>query len=314
MKKTSVLVVGSINMDVLMYGVPRLAGFGEAISYKNYLLKPGGKGANQAVALAKFGLDSHLVGTIGEDENGKVILDNLQHHGVDTTYVFPNPNVNTGLASIIIEEKAARYAAYVAQGGNDHVKGEQVENALNNIPQIDMILMQLEMPLETVYQTYELARNRGIPVFLDAGPAMKIPLEPLNGIFVISPNEAETFALTGIDPSTEENAIKAVKKLHEETKAKYVILKLGEKGAMFFDGKMAETIPCFDVVAIDTTGAGDTFNAALVVSYCNGNSMRDSIRFAHAAAGLSVMKEGALDSIPTLESVHKFLEEHTVEC
>jgi ribokinase len=305
MKKTKILTVGSINMDILMYGVPRLAGFGEAISYKNYLLKPGGKGAIQASTLAKFGVDSHLVGTLGKDEYGKVILEELAYHGVDTKHVFVNPDVKTGLASIIIEEEAARYAAYVAQGGNDHVWGEQVEEALQE--QFDMVLMQLEMPLETVYRTYELASERGIPVFLDAGPAAKIPLERLKGIFVISPNEAETLALTGIDPVTEEDAIKAARKLYEEVKPQYVILKLGEKGAMLFDGKKVERIPCFDVNAIDTTGAGDTFNAALVVSYCNGNSIVDSIVFAHAAAGLGVMKEGGLNSIPSLESVHQFL-------
>ena len=310
MKKTKVLTVGSINMDILMYGVPKLARFGETISYDNYSLRPGGKGENQAVALAKFGLESYLVGTIGDDEYGKLILENLKHHGVNTTHVRVDPAIKTGLASIVIEKETACYAAYVAQGGNDHIYGEQVEKALNQ-HQFDIILMQLEMPLETVYRTYELAKQRGIPVFLDAGPAMKISLEPLKGIFVISPNEAETLALTGIEPSTEENAKKAARKLYEEIEPEFVVLKLGEKGAMLFDGKTAEMIPCFDVTAVDTTGAGDTFNAAFAVSYCNGKSIKDAITFAHAAAGLSVMKEGGADSIPALEEVHRFLDTFT---
>jgi len=305
-KKTRVLTVGSINMDILMYGVPKLAGFGETISYSNYSLKPGGKGENQAIALAKLGMDSHLVSTIGDDEYGKIILDNLKHHGVDTTHVLVNPKVKTGLASIAIEEGTARYACYVAQGGNDHITGEQVEKALDN-QDFDMILMQLEMPLETVYRTYELALERGIPVFLDAGPAMKISLEPLRGIFMISPNEAETFALTGIDPSTVENAQKAIRKLYAEVEPQYVILKLGERGAMLSDGETVEMIPCSQVEAVDTTGAGDVFNAAFVVSYCSGNGVKDSTKFAHGAAGLSVMKEGAADSVPTLEEVYQFL-------
>ena len=308
MKKAKVLTVGSINMDILMYGVPKLAGFGETISYSNYSLKPGGKGENQAIALAKFGMDSHLVGTIGDDEYGEIILENLKHHRVDTTHVLINPKVKTGLASIVIEEGTARYAAYVAQGGNDHIKGEQVEKALDN-QTFDMILMQLEMPLETVYRTYELALERGIPVFLDAGPAMKIPLEPLRGIFVISPNEAETLALTGINPSTEENAQKAIRKLYAEVEPQYAILKLGERGAVLFDGKTVEMIPCFRVEAVDTTGAGDAFNAAFVVSYCSGNGVKDSIKFAHGAAGLSVMKEGGADSVPTLEEVMRNVKE-----
>ena len=308
MKKARVLTVGSINMDILMYGVPKLAGFGETISYSNYSLKPGGKGENQAIALAKFGMDSHLVATIGDDEYGKIILSNLKHHGVDTTHVLSSPNVKTGLASIVIEEGTARYAAYVAQGGNDHITGEQVEKALDN-QTYDMILMQLEMPLETVYRTYELACACGIPVFLDAGPAMKISLEPLRGIFVISPNEAETFALTGIDPSTEEEAEKAIRKLYREIEPQYAILKLGERGAMLFDGKAVEMIPCFTVEAVDTTGAGDAFNAAFAVSYCSGNGIKESIKFAHGAAGLSVMKEGGADSVPALEEVQQFLED-----
>lgn len=295
-------------MDMLMSGVSRLAQYGEAISYDSYALKPGGKGANQAVALAKFGLNSHLVGTIGDDEYGKLILKNLGSYGVNTTGVLVNPQVNTGLASIIIEKETARYAAYVALGGNDHIQPEQVEKALTH-NEIHMVVMQLEMPLETVYRTYELAKERNIPVFLDAGPAMKISLERLRGIFVISPNEAEAFALSGIDVSTEENAEKAAKKIYEEAKPQYVILKLGSKGALVYDGKEAKLIPGFKVEAVDTTGAGDTFNAAFLTSYCKGKSMEGAITFAHGAAGLSVTKQGGMDSIPNLEETKSFLEE-----
>ena len=172
-----------------------------------------------------------------------------------------------------------------------------------------MVIMQLEMPLETVYQTYEMASERGIPVFLDAGPAMKIPLERLKGLFILSPNEAETEALTGICPDTDENALKAAKWLYEQAAPRYVILKLGERGALLYDGSEARFIECFKVNAVDSTAAGDTFGAALSIRLCKGDEIEDAIHFAHAAAGICVSRMGAQISIPTEEEVRHFLEE-----
>ena len=156
--------------------------------------------------------------------------------------------------------------------------------------EFDMVVMQLEMPLETVYQTYELAREKGIPVFLDAGPAMKIPLERLKGLFILSPNEAETEALTGICIDSNENALKAAKWLYDEVSPQYVILMMGERGALLNNGTEA-------------------FGAALANRLCKGSKIEEAILFAHAAAGSCVSRLGAQTSIPTEEEVENFLTE-----
>ena len=136
---------------------------------------------------------------------------------------------------------------------------------------------------------------------------MSIPLKRLEGLFILSPNEAETEALTGINPETKDKAVEAAKVLYEEANPEYVILKLGSRGALLYDGKTAELIPCFKVRAVDSTAAGDTFGAALAIRLCKGDEMRQAIRFAHAAAGICVSRMGAQVSIPKAEEVEEFL-------
>ncbi|MCL2514138.1 MAG: PfkB family carbohydrate kinase, partial [Oscillospiraceae bacterium] len=212
----------------------------------------------------------------------------------------------TGLATIIVDKTSGRYVCYSIMGANGHISPGQVEQSLAE-PGYDMVLMQLEMPLETAYRTYEAAKARGIPVFLDAGPAMEIPLERFWGIFVISPNEAETRALVGIDPVDGESAAAAAKKLYETARPQYVILKLGERGALLYDGKTPEMIPCRKVHdVVDTTAAGDVFGGAFAVRRCRGCGITESIRYAHAAAAICVSRKGAQPSMPDAEEVEAF--------
>jgi len=308
MKKPSILVVGSMNMDIMIYGVPKIAEFGESVIAKSYLFLPGGKGANQSVAAAKLGADSAMVGRLGDDAHGRQLINNLNSYGVDTEDTILDPKTQTGLAPIMVDEATARYVSYVIMGGNDFISADQVEHALAR-RHFDMVLMQLEMPLEVVYRTYELASEKGVPVFLDAGPAMDIPLDRLRGIFVISPNEVEAKALTGIMPDTEENAVLAAKKLYEKAHPRYVLLKLGARGALLYDGATAELIPCFDQIkAADSTAAGDTFSAAFAVQHCKGAEIHEVIRFAHAAAGICVSRKGAQASLPSADEVEAFLQ------
>lgn len=307
MKKPSILVVGSINMDLMVYGVPRLPGYGESLFCENYGFAAGGKGANQAVAAARLGADAYLVGRMGKDGYADELMDSLTGYGVHTDGIVCDPESQTGLAQIMVDRQTAKYVSYVVLGGNAAVKASQVEDILS-AHSFDMVLMQLEIELETVYRTYELAAAKGIPVFLDAGPAMDIPLERLNGIFVISPNEAEAQALTGMDVSSDEGAKRAADTLFRRVAPRYVILKLGARGALLYDGKQFEQVPCFtQLKAVDSTAAGDTFGAAFAVKYCAGGSAQDSIVFAHAAAGLCVSRKGAQVSIPDLHEVEAFL-------
>lgn len=308
MKRPNILVVGSINMDLFMEGATRLPKYGETIRCRHYGYASGGKGSNQAVAVAKQGADATFVGCVGQDDYGKKVMAALRESGVNTDYVMVDPETQTGFALMLIDDKTSRYVSYMTMGGNDKVSPDAVKKALDE-NEFDMVIMQLEIPLETVYRTYELAKEKGIPVFLDAGPAMNIPLERLKGIFIISPNEAETEALTGIRINTKENAIKAAKWLYEEAEPHYVILKMGEQGALLYDGKEAKFIECFKVKTVDTTAAGDTFGAALAIHLCRGNKIEDAILYAHAAAGISVSRLGAQTSIPTEEEVDAFLKE-----
>lgn len=306
MNKPKILVVGSMNRDLYVEGANTIPKFGESILCSRYGYATGGKGSNQAFAAAKQGADVAIVGRVGMDSNGDMLLEALKAAGVNTEYVTKDENEQTGLALMFLDDNG-RYVGYVSMGANNCVCIEDVKKALDK-ESFDMILMQLEIPLETVYQTYELAREKGIPVFLDAGPAMNIPLERLQGLFIISPNEAETEALTGISADTKEGALKAAKWLYEKVKPQYVILKLGERGALLYNEGDAKFIDCFKVNAVDSTAAGDTFGASLAIQLCKGMQMEKAILFAHAAAGICVSRKGAQDSIPTEEEVEEFLE------
>lgn len=178
----------------------------------------------------------------------------------------------------------------------------RIENDLAvgiNTEKPDMVLMQLEMPMQTAIDTYRMAKAQGIPVFLDAGPAQKVPLKEFQGILVISPNEAETCAMTGIRVTDEASALRAAWEIYQRALPQYVLLKLGARGALLYDGKTGRRFPARKVRAVDTTAAGDTFNAAVCFRLCQGDSLERSIAFANAAAAITVSRRGALTSIPT---------------
>ncbi|MDD3337758.1 MAG: ribokinase [Lachnospiraceae bacterium] len=307
MNKPKILVVGSMNMDLLIYDVPRIPKMGESVFCSSYAYATGGKGSNQAFAASKQGAEVVMVGRVGADDNGRILAKEIEKAGVRTDCLSYDKEAQTGLA-IMNVDKEGKYFSCVALGANENLSPQDVEAALEK-EKFDMVVMQLEMPLEVVYRTYEMAAERNIPVFLDAGPAMSIPLERLKGIFVISPNEAETEALTGISVENEEKAILAAKKLYKEAEPQYVLLKMGSRGAMLYDGKEAKMIPCFHVDAVDSTAAGDTFGAAFAVQYCKGAKMEEAIRFGHAAAGICVSKKGGQPSIPTEEETTEFLKQ-----
>lgn len=308
--KPKILVVGSMNMDLIMYNVERIPKMGESIYCTGYEYVTGGKGSNQAYAASMQGADAYLVGRIGTDDNGRALMKQLEKAGVDTSFVVRDEGHLTGLSTMNIDADG-NYFSIFASGANDHIKPEDVERAMDQVD-FDMVVMQLEMPLETVYQTYGMARQRGIPVFLDAGPAMSIPLERLKGIFIISPNEAETAALTGIVPDTKAHTEKAARWLYEKAAPRYVLLKLGSRGALLYDGREMKWVKGYHVDAVDTTAAGDTFGAALAVQYCKGADMETAIRYGHAAAAICVMRKGGHPSIPTAKEVERFLLENKV--
>lgn len=307
MRRPKILVVGSMNMDIYIYDVPRIPAIGESVMCGNYAYATGGKGSNQALACALQGANAVMVGRVGKDRNGYALEERLKGIGVDTSHMIFDEEAQTGLA-IMNVTKEGKYFCCVALGANTKICPQDVEAAFVN-EEYDMLVMQLEIPLETVYRTYEMASRRKIPVFLDAGPAMSIPLDRLKGIFVISPNETETEALTGIKVDTLERIEMAGKQLYDRVNPKYVILKLGSRGAYLYDGEQGKLIPGFKVNAIDSTAAGDTFGAAIAVQLCKGKSIEDAICFGHAAAGICVSRKGAHPSIPTEKEVVRFLQQ-----
>lgn len=300
------LIVGSINKDIIFYGPHgtemKLNGclvFDSCGSFN------GGKGANQAAAAAALGAESYLVGAVGQDQNGQEMLQALNGLHVHTDYVLETPEAQTGL-SAIFTMPGGSYIGTNVLGANQCITPDMVRNALDAQP-FHMVLMQLEMPLETVYRTHELARERGLRVILDAGPAKRIDLSRLKGIYMISPNEAETEALCGIMPADEASVQAAAQAIYREAQPQYVLLKLGGRGAYLYDGREGRSFPAFHVHCVDSTGAGDTFTTALMMKICQGFTLPQAIRYASAAAGLCVSRKGGLSSLPTADEVDQFL-------
>lgn len=292
-----ILVVGSLNLDLTLYGANKIPEPGELISCSSYAYAPGGKGANQAAALVKLGAEAPLVGCVGSDRNGKLLQAALESHGVRTDYLRTDGSAQTGLA-VICTDSTGQSRLYGIPGANMALDAADIP-AILNTEKPDMVLMQLEMPMQTAIDTYRMAKAQGIPVFLDAGPAQKVPLKEFQGILVISPNEAETCAMTGIRVTDEASALRAAWEIYQRALPQYVLLKLGARGALLYDGKTGRRFPARKVRAVDTTAAGDTFNAAVCFRLCQGDSLERSIAFANAAAAITVSRQGALTSIPT---------------
>jgi len=302
--KKHILVVGSINMDLVL-PVDKMPEGGETLFGKTYSYIPGGKGSNQAVAAARIGAKVSFCGRVGQDVNGETLVKNMENEGIDISFIVPDEAAPTGLAVIPVEANGQN-RIIVVSGANMAVCRNDVDKALAS--GCDAVIMQLEVPLDIIYETLTAAQKKNIPVVLDAGPAMSLPLERLSGIDIISPNESEAFALTGINPDSEETAEAAAACLYKRCCAKYVVLKLGKRGAMIYDGNSAEIIGTFlDVKPVDTTAAGDSFTAAMTLKWLEYGDLRRAVRYAHAVATLCVSREGAQPSLPTDDEVREFL-------
>lgn len=304
MKQPQILVAGSMNMDLCMYGMDGLPQWGASSFCTNYQYAAGGKGFNQALAAKRQGADVYMAGRVGDDEHGRELLGHLTENGVHCAYVAVDQQEKTGFSTMNMGDEGKYFSIY-APGANRRIQIKDVARALEE-RDFDMILMQLEMPLEVAYYICQMGAEKGIPIFLDAGPAMKIPLEKLRGAFIISPNEAETAALTGIVPDCLENIEKAARTIYEKACPEHVLLKLGKRGAYLYNRETKGMIPGYEVQAVDTTGAGDTFGAAFCVQYCLGKSIEAAVQIAHAAAAVCVTRKGGQPSIPTREEAEAF--------
>jgi ribokinase len=306
MKK--IVVVGSSNTDLIIK-VPEIPRPGETIMGGEFMTFPGGKGANQAVAAARAGGDVVFIASVGDDAYGNESVKGYKLDNINTENIKVNKGIPSGVAMITISSSGEN-AITVAPGANSALRPEDLDEAEEAFDEADYMLVQLETPLDTVQKAVEMGREFGTRVILNPAPATELPDEILACIDLITPNETEAERLTGIEVNGVEDAIKAAEVLHKRG-VRAVIITMGSEGAFLSDqlsGKK-EMIPGFKVTAVDTTAAGDVFNGHFAVAIAEGEKIEDAIRFAHAAAALSVQKLGAQSSIPRREETDYFLEE-----
>lgn len=293
-KNIHAAVVGSINMDFIL-SMERVPEAGENVLGKDYGYACGGKGANQAIGLSRLGAKTKMIGKVADDANGRKLLDNLIENGIDVTGVSENGS-QTGLAAIILDAEG-RNRIVVYEGANAEINAEEAADSITD--GLDLLMVQFETDESVVAACVNRAVEKGITTVIDCGPAKQFSLESMQGATIISPNESETKALTGIFPETEEQILEASKILSERSKAKYVVLKLGEKGCSVWDGNGLKLFPAFPANVVDTTAAGDCFTAALALEYLRSGDISSACTLANKAGSIAVSRMGAQSSMPT---------------
>lgn len=315
MKQPKILVVGSFVMDQIVTTniFPRQ---GQTILANTFQKAPGGKGANQAVQMARLGAHVTMCGKLGRDANGKEMLAVLNNTGVDTTHVAYDDKQSSGCAVIILEEHpghSAENRIMVVPGANMTITPEDIAFLENDITQFDLVVLQLEIPMDINVKVAQYAKKQNIPVMLNSAPSAAIPTELLECLTYISPNEHEAFDLTGIEiPHSDEhvdldaaqNAAKALQQKGVEN----VLITLGSAGAIFVGKDSFAYNPAVqNVQAVDPTAAGDSFVGAFCVASCCGLDPQDALLFANHTAAITVSHMGAMPSLPTLDIVNKAL-------
>ncbi len=306
MKIPKIVVVGSSNTDMVVKS-DRIPVPGETVTGGTFVLAPGGKGANQAVAAARLGAQVTFVAKVGTDMFGKEAIENYQKEGIHTEYIEQDPNSATGVALILVDAQGENLIS-VASGANFQLKPDDVLKAESAIKEADLVVVQLETPLETIEFTAELAARAGVPLLLDPAPAPDgcLPDDLMKKITVLKPNETEAQRLTGIPVTDISSAQKAADVLLDKG-VKQVLITLGSQGAWFVETPgQGELIPAFPVKAVDTTAAGDAFSGALAVGLAAGEPFKNAALFASKAAALSVTQLGAQPSLPCLYDVENF--------
>jgi ribokinase len=304
MGNASIVVVGSSNTDMIIR-LGRIPRPGETILGGEFLTAAGGKGANQAVGAARAGGKVALVARLGKDIFGDQAIAGLRRDGIDVGCVWRDVAAPSGVALIFVGEGGENSIA-VASGANAKLSGADIKKAGKTIRAADILLVQLETPLAAVQAAIKLAAKAGVRVILNPAPARALPDSLLKLVSIITPNETEAELLTGIKVRDEAAATKASRVLRERG-AEAVILTLGARGAFLADDNGQQLIPGFRVKALDTTAAGDVFNGALAVAVSQGKALAAAIRFANAAAALSVTRIGAQPSAPTRSEIERFL-------
>lgn len=305
MKRPRIVVVGSSNTDMVVRSA-RIPAPGETVTGGQFLLAAGGKGANQAVAAARLGAEVTLVAKVGSDMFGDQAVAGYQREGIVTDFIFRDPRHATGVALILVDEQGENLIS-VASGANHALGPEDVQRAAERIRSADVVLLQLEIPLETVACAAQVAAEAGVPVILDPAPAPAGPLDPaiLKHVTCLKPNETEAERLTGIPGRDEASARLAAARLLEGG-ARYAIITLGAKGALWVERERSGFVAGNRVEAVDSTAAGDAFSGALACALARGLALEEAVRYAGLVGALSVTRLGAQPSLPTEEEVRQF--------
>lgn len=299
-----ITIIGSSNTDLMMQ-VDKTPGPGETIIGKQFSVNPGGKGANQAVAAARAGGDVSFIGCIGKDVFGNLAIEKLDKDNIDTSSIFRDSDAPSGMALVYVDANGENSIS-IAPGSNFELSPKNIDESLGKLSNTKIILTQLEIPIETVERAAHLARKQGITFILDPAPAASLSDNLMGNVDIITPNETEAEKLTGIALTNETNIRSACEKLHKQGVGT-IIITLGSRGAFLSNSDYCLLIPTYKVDPIDTTGAGDIFNGALARAMSEYEDIREALKFANAAAAISVTKLGAQASAPKKSEIEAFL-------
>jgi ribokinase len=298
-----IIVTGSSNTDMVIKA-ERLPLPGETVLGGTFLMNPGGKGANQAVAAVRLGGKVSFIAKTGNDVFGEQSVKLYREEGIQTAYVFTDPDHPSGVALISVDSKGENCIA-VASGANAFLSVADIEQARTEIETGSFLLMQLEIPLETVEYAARLAKTKGIKVILNPAPAQELPLSLYENLYLITPNKTEAERLSGIKIKDRQSAEKAAEEIARKG-VENVIITLGAKGALIKERDIFRFVEAEKVTAVDTTAAGDTFNGALCVALSERKGLIDAVKFASVAAAVSVTRMGAQSSIPNRNEISNF--------
>jgi len=306
----SIIVFGSINLD-LVATTPRLPIAGETLLGHNFFQVPGGKGANQAVALTRLGIPTHMVGRVGTDSFGTDLMYNLQKSGVQTDNISVDETVSSGVAMIAVDDRGENQII-VVPGANGRINQEDIEQLSDLLPNSTALLLQFEIPMAAVVAAAKVAHLAGVKVILDPAPAQShVPDELYPLVDIITPNEVEAGQLVGFPVNGEESAKQAAGVLLQRG-VKCAIAKLGAKGVFCATAEESFFVPAFPIQVVDTVAAGDAFNGGLAAALYEGLSLHQAVVWGAAAGALAATKPGAQTSLPDRLTFDAFLKERGV--
>ena len=303
MPEIETLVAGSLNIDLVVQA-PRFPEPGETIQGEDLQTIPGGKGSNQAAAAARQGLKTALIGRVGDDAYGKLLLSRLEHLGVNTSQIKRDSQAATGSAVIIVN-RSGENSIVLSPGANANVSASDLDQAEELFQNAELLLLQLEIPLPTVTHAAQLGKRNGLRVILNPAPAAELPTALLEAVDILVPNETELALLSGQELDGERALEEAARSLLERG-PQVVIVTLGSRGAMLVTRKKVSRIPVREVEVVDTTAAGDAFIGGLASGLQQNLALENAVQYANCAGALATTKFGAQPSLPTREEVESF--------